>query len=77
MNIKTELLKRHITDYINTQIKDFEIDADEIADTTAIKTLAEIQDILRNDNYSDFEIVERIACVLEKFKIDCGNCHDF
>ena len=77
MNIKTELLKRHITDYINTQIKDFEIDADEIADTTAIKILAEIQDILRNDNYSDFEIVERIACVLEKFKIDCGNCHDF
>ena len=77
MNIKTELLKRRITDYINTQIKDFEIDADEIADTTAIKILAEIQDILRNDNYSDFEIVERIACVLEKFKIDCGNCHDF
>ena len=77
MNIKTELLKRHITDYINTQIKDFEIDADEIADTTAIKTLAEIQDILRNDNYSDFEIVERIVCVFEKFKIDWGSCHDF
>ena len=77
MNIKTELLKRHITDYINTQIKDFEIDADEIADTAAIKTLAEIQAILRNDNYSDFEIVERIVCVFEKFKIDCGSCHDF
>ena len=73
MNIKTELLKRHITDYINTQIKDFEIDADEIADTTAIKIQAEIQDILRNDNYSDFEIVERIVCVFKKYKIDCGS----
>ena len=59
------------------QIDDFEIDADKITDTTAIKMLAEIQDILKNYSYSDFEIVEEIVNVFEENKIDFGNCHDF
>lgn len=77
MKIKTELLKSFIADYINNRIDNFEIDADKIANTAAIKILAEIQSIIKNDNYSDFEIVEEIVCVFEKYKIDCGNCHDF
>ena len=77
MKIKTELLKGHLCNIINERIDDFEIDADEIADTIAIKMLAEIQGILKNNDYSDFEMVEEIVCVFERFKIDCGNCHDF
>ncbi len=77
MNIKTELLKSFIADYINNRIDNFEIDADKIANTVAIEILSEIQNIIKNDNYSDFEIVEEIVCVFEKYKIDFGNCHDF
>lgn len=77
MKIKTELLKKYISDSINNQIIDLEINADEIADTVAIKILSEIQDIIKNDDYSDFEIVERIVYMFEKYKIDFGNCHDF
>ena len=77
MKIKTELLKKYISDSINNQIIDLEINADEIADTVAIKILSEIQDIIKNDYYSDFEIVERIVYIFEKYKIDFGNCHDF
>ena len=77
MKIKVDLLKSHIADYINNQIDNFEIDADEITNTVAIKMLSEIQDILKNDDYSDFEIVEEIVCVFEKHKINFGNRHDF
>ena len=77
MNIKTELIQQHIADYITSRIEDFEIDADMIANSIAINILAEIQDILKNHNYSDFEIVEEIVCVFEKYKIDFGSCHDF
>lgn len=77
MKIKVELLKSYLSEYINNHIEDFKIDVDEITTTVAIKMLSEIQDILRNDNYSDFEIVEAIVCVFEEYKIDCGNCHDF
>ena len=77
MKIKVELLKTHISDFINSRIEDFEIDADDIANTVAIKILAEIQEIIKNDCYSDFELIEEIVCVFEKYKIDFGNCHDF
>ena len=77
MNIKTELLKVYISDIINNYINDFEIDADKIADSVAIKMLSEIQEIIKNDNYSDFEIVDEIVCIFEKYKINFGNCHDF
>ncbi len=26
---------------------------------------------------SDFEMIEKIVCILEKYNIDCGACHDF
>ena len=77
MKIKVYLLKTHISDFINSRIEDFEIDADDIANTVAIKILAEIQEIIKNDSYSDFERIEEIVCVFEKYKIDFGNCHDF
>ncbi len=76
-NIKTELLKAYIADYINQNIEDFEIDANTIANTTAIKILAQIQKILSNEHYTDFEIVEEIVCLFEKYKLNFGGCHDF
>ena len=77
MNIKVELLKNYITDFINSKIENFEIDESQIADTTAIQILAEIQNVIKSEEYSDFEIVEEIACIFEKYNIDFGCQHDF
>ena len=77
MNIKVELLKNHIADFIQNKIEDFEIDASQIADTTAIQMLSEIQKVIKNEAYSDFEAIEEIVCIFEKYDIDFGNCHDF
>ncbi len=77
MNIKLELLKSYISDYINNNLEDFEIDASQIADTVAINMLYEIQSIITNETYSDFEAIEEIVCVFEKNKIDFGHRHDF
>lgn len=77
MNIKLELLKSHISDFINYNLEDFEINAEEIADTLAINMLCEIQRIIKDDRYSDFEAIEEIVCLFEKHKIDAGVRHDF
>ena len=77
MNIKTELLKMYISDYICNRIGDFEIDADKIADTAALKMLDDIQKVIENGVYSDFEKIEKIVRIFENNKIDTGNCHDF
>ena len=76
MNIKLELLKDSVHDIIDSRLADIEIKADEIADTTAIKALSEIQNILASD-LDDFEIVEQIVCVFEKYNLNAGGCHDF
>ena len=77
MNIKTELIKHYIAEHIASRIEDFEIDPDKIADTTATLILGEIQDIIKNDSYSDFEAIEEIICIFEKYKISFENRHDF
>lgn len=77
MTIKTELLKRYIYDYITNYISDFEIDENKIAETTSIKILKEIQNIIQNHEYTDFDKVECIVCLFEKYHISAGCCHDF
>ena len=76
MDIKVELLKSELIRKINEELDDFEIDATQIADTTAIKALGEIQQILKADE-DDFMIVEEIVKVFEKYGLDCPPCHDF
>ncbi|MBQ3053291.1 MAG: hypothetical protein IJC89_00105 [Clostridia bacterium] len=77
MNIKLELLKGYISDFICTNLENFEINPDFIADTVAINALSEIQKIIKNDELSDFETVERIVCIFEKYKLDFGSQHNF
>ena len=77
MNIKLELLKEHISCFINSRLEDFNIDADKIADSAAISILLQTRDILQNSEYTDFDVVEEIVSLFEQNGIDCGGRHDF
>ena len=77
MHLKLELLKGAIFEAITRGLSYAEIDADKIADTMAIKALSEIQQILSDEEKSDFEIVDEIVNVFEKYNLDFGGCHDF
>ena len=83
MNIKTELIKNEIIDAVTRNLDNICIDADKIADTTAIKMIDEIQKVLItygadfNDKNSVFNIVEEIVNIFEKYGISAGACHDF
>jgi len=69
MNIKLELLKGYITDYLNSNLENFEIDASKIADTVATNMLCEIQSIIKNENFSDFDVIEKIVRVFKKIRL--------
>ena len=78
MNIKLEIFAGAVTDAINSTIKYADIDADKIVDTVAINALREIQAAVQNDNIEeDFDLVEEIVCIFEKYNINAGNRHDF
>ena len=73
MTAKMELLKHYICD----TIYNLEIDGDEVSDNMALNVLEEIRQIIQNDEYSDFDKVEKIVCLFEEYDIDAGACHDF
>lgn len=86
MKLKYELLANAAAEAVCEKIKmlaafdgsdDMNINANEIADTVAIKALSEIQKIVQNDNISDFNAMEQIVNVFEKYKINAGTKHDF
>ena len=77
MNIKLELLREYIADYVRFKLEDFEIDVSQIANTTAIMASGEIQKVIKDENYSDFDAIEEIVCIFEKYKISAGFRHDF
>ena len=77
MKIKTELIKGYIADTICSQLTDFEIDEDMIADSRAILILDAVRNILCREELSDFEIVDEIVMLFNRCNIDCGSCHDF
>lgn len=77
MNIKYELIKIFLSEVANNFIDTNRLMLSKIADTTAIKILEEIRQVIANETLSDFEVVEEIVCILEKNDIYCGGRHDF
>ena len=77
MDIKTELLQDSIYDFLKTTLENCTIDIKNIANTRAISALNAIKEVLSNDTLCDFDAIEEIICIFEKYGIDTGNRHDF
>lgn len=77
MNLEIELLGNVLSEAIKQYLLNSNINYDVIADTVSIKVLSEIQQILKNDCISDFDVIEQIICVFEKYNLDFGSRHDF
>ena len=77
MDIKLELLSNVIFELVMQRLDTISIDADKIADSVAITMLSEIQKIIQDDEISDFDAIEKIVVLFEKYGVDAGIRHDF
>lgn len=77
MDIKLELISNEIVEIVRRRLENIEIDANQIAQTTAIAAINEIKQYIQNDEVSDFEVVEQIVLIFEKYHISTGSRHDF
>ena len=78
MDIKLELLSWAISDAIQSVIKYIHIETNDAMNTLALVVLQEIQLILKNqDIEDDFDVVEEIVRVFEKYHLSTGFMHDF
>lgn len=77
MDIKLKLLSNEIADLVVSRLDKLNIDADEIADSTAVEIVYQIQQALLNEEYDDFDIVDEIVDIFYKYNLDTGGVHDF
>lgn len=77
MDIKLELLRGYVADFVKNHIENFEIDADKIADSQAIQALGEIQEVIQDEGNTDFDAIEKIVLIFEKYRLSFSPRHDF
>lgn len=77
MDIRCELIAGAIVDVINKRIKDIYVDMDQLVENKAIGALSEIQEVICDEGISDWDAIEQIVCIFEKYNINAGTRHDF
>ncbi len=78
MKIELELLSKRISDLINYNIENLDIDVSREVNSLAIEILNEIKSIIQNEEIKeDYDVVEEIVCIFEKYNIDAGFRHDY
>ena len=76
MNAKSEMMKKMFLDRAYIMVDD--IDFDSGATAASFELIEKIrQAIDENSDTSDFETVEKIVELLEKYGINCAGAHDF
>ena len=58
-------------------IKDFPYDSLDEVSRTAVKMIKEIRAVLVNDEYDDYDVVEAIVEIFEKYDVDSGARNDY
>ncbi len=77
MNIREEILSYLKDEFIKRKLEEEFVDMDEHIARIAVYALSQIREIIQKENLPDFDVVEEIVCILEKYNIDCGFRHDF
>lgn len=77
MKVYTTLLKKLLVKSVWQSISQLKIEEyNSKIESEAVSILSEIQRILM-DEADDFEKVENIVLLFERYGLDCGGCHDF
>ncbi len=78
MDIKLEIFAGAVADAINDAIEYIYLDTDDVINSIALKALYEIQSVIQDETIEeDFDVVEKIVGIFEKYNIDAGFRHDF
>lgn len=77
MDVGAELLKRCFCEHVANLIKTHPLDAESAVNNIALNALREIKGIVTDDDLDDFEAMEQITYIFQKYDIDFGERHNF
>ncbi len=78
MDIKLEIFSWAVSDAIKEAMRYIYIDTNDVVNSVALAALNDIKFIINDENIEDdFDVVEEIVNVLQKYNIGIGGRHDF
>ena len=78
MDLKLDIFAGAVSDAINSAVRYLHIDTEDVINSVALTALNEIQCVIQNAEIeNDFDVVEKIVCIFEKYNIKTGGRHDF
>ncbi len=78
MDMKLEIFASVVSDAVKNAIEYIDINTDEVVNSSALVVLEEIKSVIVDEKIEDdFDMVEQIVKVLERYNIDTGFRHDF
>lgn len=77
MDIMHELLQREAEKQIYRMINELVIDEERIIANSAVNALREIKEVISNEEYTDFIMVDKIVDIFTRYGISINGCHDF
>ncbi|MBE7033493.1 MAG: hypothetical protein E7406_04620 [Ruminococcaceae bacterium] len=77
-SISRELLTYVIKNEVQNVLADIDDKIINKVHSLSTEILEDIKTVLsQHYKLSDFEMIEKIVVIFEKYNIDCGSCHDF
>jgi len=77
-SISRELLSYVIKNEVQNVLADIDDKIINKVHSLSTEILEDIKTVLsQHYKLSDFEMIEKIVVIFEKYNIDCGSCHDF
>jgi len=78
MDIKLDIFAGAVSDAINSAIRYIHIDTENVINSVALTALNEIKCVIQNTQIKDdFDVVEKIVRIFEKYNINAGGRHNF
>jgi len=77
MNLIIELASGPYLQKVAEKLIEMEIDINEVVQTTAVKALGEIKEVIADETMNEIDKVECIVSIFEKYNIDTNGCCDY
>ncbi len=75
-DLRLDLMADSLAQMIGSYLRYSTFDVNTLINSTAVQVLTEIHEVLEQPDLPDFEAVDMIVCIFNKYNLDSGRIHE-